>query len=82
MDVLLVNFTSKATSINLLGETSNSSVGFPILAAEMSMLSLAALFLELKPSSKVESLLTDSSLVRPGSFEVEGRPRPWKKDFG
>jgi hypothetical protein len=47
-----------------------------LTTAELSMLSLAALLLELNPSSNVESLLTDSSLVSPGSLEVEGIPRP------
>jgi hypothetical protein len=46
------------------------------------MLSLTALFLELKPSSKVESLFTDFSLVKPGNLDVEGIPKLWKKDLG
>jgi len=52
------------------------------LAADISILSFAALFLELKPSSKVDKRFTDSSLVRPGSFEVEGIPKLWKKERG
>jgi hypothetical protein len=46
------------------------------------MLSLTALFRELKPSSRVEIRFTDSSLESPGSFEVDGIPKLWKKERG
>ena len=46
------------------------------------MLSLTALFRELKPSSRVEIRFTDTSLESPGSFEVDGIPRLWKNERG
>jgi hypothetical protein len=75
---------SNATSIIFLGEPSIpiSSLALSNLPADISMLSLTALFLELNPSSRVDRRLTDSSLVKPGSFEVDGIPKLWKKDRG
>jgi hypothetical protein len=52
-----------------------SSLTLCSLVADISMLSLTALFLELKPSSRVEILFTDSSLDSPGNFEVDGIPK-------
>jgi hypothetical protein len=59
-----------------------SSLTLCSFVADISMLSLTALFLELKPSSKVEIRFTDSSLDSPGSFEVDGIPKLWKKKRG